>query len=125
MRLLVIGGCGFVGSNFIRYVLQHYGPEMVTNVDLLTTGRLANLEGVAASFGDRYEFLQADVADADRLEAVLEKHQFYAVVHFAAEGCGVAGTRSLLERAKWHGIRRFLLVSRERDHGALEAAEGL
>ena len=51
MRLLVTGGCGFIGSNFIRYVLEHYGPAMITNVDALTyAGNPANLDGVAASF---------------------------------------------------------------------------
>ena len=47
MRLLVTGGCGFVGSNFLRYVLQHYGPEMVTNLDSLASGSLASVEGLA------------------------------------------------------------------------------
>ncbi|HEX5177221.1 MAG TPA: GDP-mannose 4,6-dehydratase, partial [Chthoniobacteraceae bacterium] len=57
MRLLVTGGCGFIGSNFIRYILQHYGTEMVTNVDVLTyAGNLANLAGIAEQFGERYEF---------------------------------------------------------------------
>ena len=47
MRILVTGGCGFIGSNFIRYILQHYKPAYVTNVDVLTyAGNLANLDGV-------------------------------------------------------------------------------
>jgi len=123
MRLLVTGGCGFVGSNFIRYILQHYGPEMVTNVDALITGRLANVDGVAGSYGDRYEFFQADVADTPKIEAVLEKHQFFAVVHFAAEAAGVVGAKALLEQARQHGVRRFLVVSREGGAGALEQVE--
>jgi dTDP-glucose 4,6-dehydratase len=113
MRLFVTGGSGFVGSNFIRYILQHYGPEWVTNVDDLRTGRLVNLEGIAGNYGERYEFLHADVADPDRMDALFEKHQFFAVVHFAAEASGAAGTAALLERARRHGVRRFLLVSRE------------
>lgn len=113
MRLLVTGGSGFVGSNFIRYILQHYGPEWVTNVDALTTGRVANLEGIAEDFGERYEFLHADVADRDRIEALFEKHQYFAVLHFAAAASGVAGTAALLEQARRHGVRRFLLASRE------------
>ena len=111
MRLLVTGGCGFLGSNFLRYVLQHYGPEMVTNVDALTTGRLVNVEGIAESYGERYEFLHADVAEGEKLEALMAKHQFFAVMHFAAEGCSVAATADLLNRARHHGIRRVLLVS--------------
>lgn len=123
MRLLVTGGCGFVGSNFVRYVLQHYGPEMVTNVDALTTGRLANLEGVAASYGDRYEFLHADIADGDRIEAVVAQHQYFAVVHFAAESSDAASTVSLMDRARRHGVRRFLLVSKDRENSTLAAEE--
>ena len=58
MRLLVTGGCGFIGSNFIRHVLDHYGPAMITNVDALTyAGNPANLAGVAETHGERYEFL--------------------------------------------------------------------
>ena len=46
MRLLVTGGCGFIGSNFIRYILEHYDPEFVTNVDALTyAGNIANVQG--------------------------------------------------------------------------------
>lgn len=113
MRLLVTGGSGFVGCNFIRYILQHYGPEWVTNVDALTTGRLANLEGLADEYGDRYEFLHAAIADRDRMEAIFEKHQYFAVVHFAAEASGMDGAAALLEQARRHGVRRFLLASRE------------
>src|SRR5688500_2233026 len=123
MRLLVTGGCGFVGSNFVRYVLQHYGPEMITNVDVLATGRLANLEGVAEIYGERYEFLHADLADADRMEAVLARHQFFAVVHTAAERCGPVATASLLDRARHHGVRRFLLVSNDREESGLAQTE--
>ncbi len=123
MRLLVTGGAGFVGSNFIRYVLEHYGPEMITSVDALTTGRLASLEGIAATYGERYEFLHADVADPDRIEAVLAKHQYFAVVHLAGRASGVAGTTAILARARRHGVRRFLLVSGEHDQEALAPAE--
>ena len=123
MRLLVTGGCGFLSSNLLRYVLQHYGPEMVTNVDALTTGRLVNVEGIAESYGERYEFLHADVAEGEKLEALMAKHQFFAVVHFAAEGSSVAATGDLLNRARHHGIRRVLLVSSLCADGNLAEAE--
>ena len=64
MRLLVTGGCGFIGSNFIRYVLEHYQPEMITNVDALTyAGSLESTSDFLPEFGDRYEFIRSDIAD--------------------------------------------------------------
>ena len=54
MRLLVTGGCGFIGSNFIRYVLEHYQPEIITNVDALTyAGSLESTTDFLPEFGDR------------------------------------------------------------------------
>ncbi|HEY3899135.1 MAG TPA: NAD-dependent epimerase/dehydratase family protein [Chthoniobacter sp.] len=115
MRLLVTGGCGFLGSNFLRFVLQHYGPEMITNVDSLITGKLANVDGVAAEYGTRYEFLQADIADSDRIDEVLSTHQYFAVVNFAsASATGAEGVATLLERARQHKVRRFVQVSKDR-----------
>lgn len=111
MRLLVTGGCGFVGSNFIRYILEHYGPEMVTNVDALTTGHLRNVADLAGKWGERYEFLHASVGDSDRIETLLAQHQYFAVIHFAGESCSASETGSLLARARRHGVRRFLCVS--------------
>src|SRR5438034_9044512 len=86
MRILVTGGCGFIGSNFIRYILQHYKPAYVTNVDVLTyEGNLANLDGVVEEHGERYEFFKADIATCDQMDALTSGHQFYAVINFAAE----------------------------------------
>src|SRR5438132_1669276 len=84
MRILVTGGCGFIGSNFIRYILQHYKPAYVTNVDALTyAGNLANLDGVFEEHGERYEFFKADIANADQMDALMTEHRFYAVINFA------------------------------------------
>ena len=86
MRLLVTGGCGFIGSNFIHYILEHYGPEFISNVDALTyAGNAANLEGLAERYGNRYEFFHADIANADLMDEIMSKHRFYAVINFAAE----------------------------------------
>src|SRR5205814_9152199 len=86
MRILVTGGCGFIGSNFIRYILQHYKPAYVTNVDVLTyAGNLANLDGVVEEHGEHYEFFKADIANADQMDALMTEHRFYAVINFAAE----------------------------------------
>ena len=134
MRLLVTGGCGFIGSNFIRYILQHYGPEFVTNVDALTyAGNIANLAGIADSCGERYEFFHADIASADQMDEVMAKHHFFAVVNFAAEShvdrsinspqhfihTNIVGTNVLLESARRHGVRRFVQISTDEVYGSL------
>jgi dTDP-glucose 4,6-dehydratase len=134
MRLLVTGGCGFIGSNFIRFVLEHYGPAFVTNVDALTyAGNPANLTGVPEQYGERYEFVQADIANAEEMETVFSRHQYYAVVNFAAEShvdrsidspenfihTNVVGTSILLNAARRHGVRRFLQVSTDEVYGSL------
>ncbi len=139
MRLLVTGGCGFIGSNFIRFVLQHHGPAMVTNVDALTyAGNPANLDDVAAAEADRYEFSQADIADAAAMETIFTRHHYYAVVNFAAEShvdrsidspqnfihSNVGGTSVLLESARRHQVRRFVQISTDEVYGSL-GEEGL
>ena len=134
MRFLVTGGCGFIGSNFIRHVLNHYGPAMITNVDALTyAGNPANLAGVAESYGERYEFLHADICDAAKIDAALARHQYFAVVNFAAEShvdrsidspgdfihTNVVGTSVLLNAARRHGVRRFVQISTDEVYGSL------
>jgi dTDP-glucose 4,6-dehydratase len=138
MRILVTGGCGFIGSNFIRYILQHYKPAYVTNVDVLTyAGNIANLEGVLEEHGERYEFFKADIADADAMDALMTEHGFYAVINFAAEShvdrsindplnfihTNVIGTSVLLECARRHGVQRFMQISTDEVYGSL-GAEG-
>src|SRR5581483_11342938 len=134
VRLLVTGGCGFIGSNFIRYVLQHYKPALVTNVDVLTyAGNPANLAGVVEEFGERYEFFKADIANADAMDALMTEHQFYAVINFAAEShvdrsindpanfihTNVIGTSVLLDGARRHGVQGFVQISTDEVYGSL------
>ncbi len=134
MRILVTGGCGFIGSNFIRYILQHYKPASVTNVDALTyAGNLANLDGVVEEHGERYEFFKADIANADQMDALTTDHQFYAVINFAAEShvdrsinsplnfihTNVVGTSVLLDCARRHGVQRFIQISTDEVYGSL------
>jgi dTDP-glucose 4,6-dehydratase len=136
MRILVTGGCGFIGSNFIRYILQHYKPAYVTNVDVLTyAGNIANLEGVIDEHGERYEFFKADIANADLMDALMTEHQFYAVINFAAEShvdrsindplnfihTNVIGTSVLLACARRHGLQRFIQISTDEVYGSLGA----
>ncbi len=137
MRILVTGGCGFIGSNFIRYILEHYKPAYVTNVDVLTyAGNPANLDGVVEEHGERYEFFKADIANADQMDAVMTEHQFFAIINFAAEShvdrsinspqnfihTNVIGTSVLLDCARRHGVQRFLQVSTDEVYGSLGAS---
>jgi dTDP-glucose 4,6-dehydratase len=130
----VTGGCGFIGSNFIRYILQHYKPASVTNVDALTyAGNLANLDGVVEEHGERYEFFKADIANADAMDGLMLEHQFFAVVNFAAEShvdrsinspenfihTNVIGTSVLLNSARKHGVQRFVQISTDEVYGSL------
>ena len=136
MRILVTGGCGFIGSNFIRYILQHYKPAFLSNVDVLTyAGNLANLDGVAQEHGERYEFFKADIANADQMDALMTDHQCYAVINFAAEShvdrsinepqnfihTNVVGTSVLLDAARRHGVQRFIQISTDEVYGSLGA----
>jgi dTDP-glucose 4,6-dehydratase len=134
VRILVTGGCGFIGSNFIRYILQHYKPAYVTNVDVLTyAGNPANLDGVVEEHGERYEFFKADIANFDQMDAIMTEHQFFAVLNFAAEShvdrsinsplnfihTNVVGTSVLLDAARRHGVQRFIQISTDEVYGSL------
>jgi len=109
-------------------------PASITNLDALTyAGNPANLARIAAEFGDRYEFVQADIADREAVDRVLSGHPFYAVINFAAEShvdrsidspgdfihTNVVGTGVLLDAARRHGVRRFLQVSTDEVYGSL------
>jgi dTDP-glucose 4,6-dehydratase len=134
MRLLITGGCGFIGSNFIRHVLGHYQPEMITNVDALTyAGSLASTADFHSDFGDRYEFFRADIANSARMDEILARHSYFAVVNFAAEShvdrsiespqnfvhTNIVGTSVLLDAARRHGVKRFVQVSTDEVYGSL------
>ena len=126
MRILVTGGAGFIGSNFIRYFLHRYPETTLINVDLLTyAGNLANTEGFTAYAG--YHFLHADVMTGKlgpTLPRVLMR------VNFAAESrrpyrctsileTNINGTLNLLTLAQCHGVKRFLQISTDEVYGAL------
>ena len=129
MRLVVTGGAGFIGSNFIRYMLDRYEDVEVVNLDKLTyAGNLANLEDVAAD--PRYRFVRGDICDPEVVDATLAGAD--AVVNFAAEThvdrsisdpqafirTDVLGTHTLLEAARRHGLARYLQVSTDEVYGS-------
>jgi dTDP-glucose 4,6-dehydratase len=132
-RVLVTGGAGFIGSNYVRHVLAERPADRVVVLDLLTyAGNLANLDGVLD--GDRCRLVRGDVADADCVEAIVAAG-VDGIVHFAAEShvdrslgggeeflkTNVLGTRVLLEAARRHGVARFVQVSTDEVYGSLEA----
>jgi len=83
MKILVTGGCGFIGSNFIRYFLDSYPNDLIINVDKLTyAGNLENLADLSPS--RRYHFIRADIAEAPQMEAII-REGVDAIVNFAAE----------------------------------------
>lgn len=134
MHILVTGGCGFIGSNFVRMILAERPDWRVTNIDKLTyAGNRANLVDVESN--PNYTFVQADIVDKAAMgEAFASKPD--AVVHFAAEShvdrsisgpeifviTNVLGTQILLELARQVGVGRFLHVSTDEVYGSLGPA---
>ncbi len=137
-RILVTGGAGFIGSNFVRLMLsgEHSGHEII-NLDSLTyAGNLENLTDVEAD--PSYTFVRADIADGPAVEAAFATHKPELVVHFAAEShvdrsvldasdfvrTNVMGTQVLLDVSRKHGVQRFVHVSTDEVYGSL-GPEGL
>lgn len=141
--ILVTGGSGFIGSNFIRFVFEKtsYAGSIV-NVDILSyAGSIRNLEDVDRRFGDRYRFVRADICDRKSIRRVFHLHSIDTVVHFAAEThvdksidspasfvtTNVLGTQNLLEcsRNAWSGNDGvvFHQVSTDEVYGSLGPGE--
>jgi dTDP-glucose 4,6-dehydratase len=138
VKIVVTGGAGFIGSNFVRMALtgQLEGAEVtgITVVDALTySGTLTNLASVAKD--PRYRFEHADIRDTQALERILPGHD--AIVHFAAEShvdrsvvdagifveTNVLGTQRLLDVALAHNIGRFVHVSTDEVYGSIDSGE--
>ncbi|MFA5184312.1 MAG: dTDP-glucose 4,6-dehydratase [Patescibacteria group bacterium] len=131
MRLLVTGGAGFIGSNFIHYWLNNHPDDEIINLDILTyAGNLENLRDVESS--PHYKFVKGDIGDATLVNDLTRGLDL--IVHFAAEShvdrsikdsadfirTNVEGTRVLLEAAKNNGGIRFHHISTDEVFGALD-----
>jgi dTDP-glucose 4,6-dehydratase len=129
--VLVTGGCGFIGSNFIHYLLEAEPDVRIVNLDCLTyAGNLANLTSVAED--PRYRFVKADITDREVVRKVF-KAGVTSVVHFAAEShvdrsildsgpfvrTNVLGTQILLDMARECGVQRYVQVSTDEVYGSL------
>ena len=137
--LFVTGGAGFIGSNFIRYWLEQYPADSIINYDLLTyAGNLDNLKDVAAKAGERYTFVQGDIANIELTRHLFETRCPQAVVNFAAEShnsravidpdvffrTNVLGTQRLLRAAHEAGVPRFHHISTCEVYGDLPLDSG-
>lgn len=131
MKILVTGGAGFIGSNFIRYFLKTYPDREIVNFDKLTyAGNLRNLADIDSQ--SNYRFLRGDICEAASVENALEEG-FDAVVHFAAEShvdrsitgarefirTNVEGTWTMLETARRLKIMRFVHISTDEVYGSV------
>ena len=136
-KCLVTGGCGFIGSNYIRTVLDREEDLHIVNLDKLTyAGNIQNLNGISSN---NLTIVKGDICDVDLVNSLFEKHQFDTVVHFAAEShvdrsiegpaefiqTNVVGTLNLLEQSRifinktYNDNFRFLHVSTDEVYGSL------
>jgi len=130
-NLLVTGGAGFIGSNFVRYMLQKYPDYRITVYDKLTyAGNLENLSDLQVD--PRFAFVRGDIADPVAVDAAMREYQIDCIVNFAAEThvdrsllepgsfimTDVYGTYVLLEAAKQYGVERYHQVSTDEVYGA-------
>ena len=131
-NLMVTGGAGFIGSNFVRYVLEKYPDYYIVVYDKLTyAGNLDNLKDVAERFADCYAFVQGDICDAAKVRETIRAYDVDTVVNFAAEShvdrsimdpdafikTDVYGTYVLLEAAREFGLERLHQVSTDEVYG--------
>src|SRR5947209_3222565 len=131
--VLVTGGCGFIGSNFVRFLLDREPETRVVNLDNLTyAGNLANLADLADD--PRYSFIRGDIADRDLVRELVGAG-VSAIINFAAEShvdrsiqdatpfirTNVLGTQTLLDAARAFGVQRYVQVSTDEVYGSLGA----
>ncbi|EES72756.1 dTDP-glucose 4,6-dehydratase [Paenibacillus sp. oral taxon 786 str. D14] len=131
MKLLVTGGAGFIGSNFVLYMLKQHPNYQILNVDALTyAGNLENLKSVEGN--PNHTFIKADITEAKAMDALIAQG-VDVIVNFAAEShvdrsilepdifvkTNVLGTQVLLDAAKKHGVGKYVQVSTDEVYGSL------
>ncbi|MGD6960823.1 dTDP-glucose 4,6-dehydratase [Fictibacillus phosphorivorans] len=136
MKLLVTGGAGFIGSNFIHHMLNKYRNYSIVNVDLLTYS--GNLENLMIGGSNNYKFIRADINDQKEINEIFRCEDFDAIVNFAAEShvdrsilnpyifikTNILGTQVLLDAANKFNVSKFVQVSTDEVYGSL-GNEGL
>ena len=129
-NILVTGGAGFIGSNFVRYMVEKYSDYHIINLDALTyCGNLENLKDIEDK--DNYTFVKGDIRDKTIVDELVEKSDY--VINFAAEShvdrsiadpeifikSNVLGTQVLLNAAKEHGVEKYIQISTDEVYGTL------
>ena len=132
MKILVTGGAGFIGGNFVHYMVENHPEDMIVNLDLLTyAGNLETCKPVEGK--PNYKFVKGDIADRKFIFKLFEEEKFDIVVNFAAEShvdrsitdpeifvkTNVMGTTTLLDAAKEFGVKRYHQVSTDEVYGDL------
>ncbi|SHP78090.1 dTDP-glucose 4,6-dehydratase [Mycobacteroides abscessus subsp. abscessus] len=132
MKLLVTGGAGFIGSNFVRYMVNKYPEYTIVNLDLLTyAGNLENLKDIENA--PNYKFVRGDIADREFVDGLFKEEKFDYVLNFAAEShvdrsitdpgifvqTNIQGTLALLDAAKTYKVTKYLQVSTDEVYGTL------
>lgn len=132
MKLLVTGGAGFIGSNFVRYMVNKYPNYQIVNLDELTyAGNLENLKDIEDA--PNYKFVKGDIADRDFINDLFQKEKFDYVLNFAAEShvdrsitnpdifikTNIQGTQVLLDASKNINVKKYLQVSTDEVYGTL------
>lgn len=132
MKLLVTGGCGFIGSNFVMHMLESHPDVNIINLDLLTyAGNLENLQD-AQPYGDRHRFVRGDITDRDLVRSLMSQG-LDVVINFAAEShvdrsimdsspfiiTNVLGTQVLLDVSREFGVKRYVQISTDEVYGSL------
>ncbi|WP_164018363.1 dTDP-glucose 4,6-dehydratase [Pyxidicoccus trucidator] len=132
MNVLVTGGCGFIGSNLVKYLRRVRPGWTVVNLDKLTYA--GNLENLSELEGDpQHVFVRGDIGNRELVEHLMAVHSIDAVMHLAAEShvdrsilgpevfvtTNVLGTQQLLEASRARGVKRFLMVSTDEVYGSL------
>ncbi|MDI7744008.1 dTDP-glucose 4,6-dehydratase [Lysinibacillus fusiformis] len=132
-KILVTGGAGFIGGNFVQYIVDKYPQYDIYNLDLLTyAGDLTKHKHIETK--DNYYFVKADIADRETIVPLFEKERFDYVVHFAAEShvdrsitdpgvfvkTNVVGTQVLLDASRAVDVTKFIHVSTDEVYGELD-----
>ncbi|MCX8199833.1 MAG: GDP-mannose 4,6-dehydratase, partial [Sulfolobales archaeon] len=130
-NILVTGGAGFIGSNFVKYLLKNYNYNVINYDKLTYAGNLENLTDVEND--SRYVFVKGDICDENKVEETIKRHEIDTIVNFAAEShvdrsilgarefiiTNILGTQVLLDAVKKFKLGKFLQVSTDEVYGSL------